>query len=213
MNFQFSTDKHEDKAVSQKDIYESLWRCRDFEISHLWQRSVFLTAFLVLFITGYGTLVPKLLDKGEFNENMFYMCTFVLCLISVFSMLWIMMAKGSKAWYEKYELAIYEIERNSKYIDPEVKDMDDDKVMHGSLPPTAHSECLLSTSGGSFSPSRINILIGHVFLCGSWLALALQVLCTYQVMNTWHLVIAVMLFLLANAISLHILKEASRSRY
>ena len=28
------------EKILPKDIYESLWRCRDFELNHLWQRSV-----------------------------------------------------------------------------------------------------------------------------------------------------------------------------
>ena len=28
--------------ITTKDIRDSLWRCRDFELSHLWQRSIFL---------------------------------------------------------------------------------------------------------------------------------------------------------------------------
>ena len=30
----------EDK-ISIKEIHETFWRCRDFELSHLWQRSIF----------------------------------------------------------------------------------------------------------------------------------------------------------------------------
>lgn len=37
----------EDK-ISIKEIHETFWRCRDFELSHLWQRSIFLSAFLIL---------------------------------------------------------------------------------------------------------------------------------------------------------------------
>lgn len=47
--------------IQPKDIYESLWRCRDFELSHLWQRSVFLTAFLLLAYTGYGVLMLQIM--------------------------------------------------------------------------------------------------------------------------------------------------------
>lgn len=50
----------EDK-ISIKEIHETFWRCRDFELSHLWQRSIFLSAFLILCFTGYGSLLITLL--------------------------------------------------------------------------------------------------------------------------------------------------------
>ncbi|WP_300232445.1 hypothetical protein [uncultured Alistipes sp.] len=43
-----------EEKISIKEIHETLWRCRDFELSHLWQRSIFLSAFLILCFTGYG---------------------------------------------------------------------------------------------------------------------------------------------------------------
>ena len=39
--------KRNDK-VGVEQMNETLWRCRDFELKHLWQRSVFLSAFLIL---------------------------------------------------------------------------------------------------------------------------------------------------------------------
>ena len=39
----------EDDQVSLKEIRETFYRLRDFEISNLWQRSIFLSALLVLF--------------------------------------------------------------------------------------------------------------------------------------------------------------------
>jgi len=68
--------------IRLKDVYESLWKCRDFELLHLWQRSIVLTLFLVMCFIGV-----------------------------IFSCLWIMMGKGSKAWYEIYENAITAISK------------------------------------------------------------------------------------------------------
>ena len=41
-----SADQNE--KISIKEIHETLWRCRDFELSHLWQRSIFLSAVPIL---------------------------------------------------------------------------------------------------------------------------------------------------------------------
>jgi len=54
----------EDK-ISIKEIHETFWRCRDFELSHLWQRSIFLSAFLILCFTGYGSLLITMLEKAS----------------------------------------------------------------------------------------------------------------------------------------------------
>ena len=38
--------------ITKKEIYEELWKGRDFEINHLWQRSIFLATFMVGITTG-----------------------------------------------------------------------------------------------------------------------------------------------------------------
>lgn len=156
------------EKIKPKDIYESLWRCRDFELSHLWQRSIFLTAFLVMCFTGYGAVILEVCKDYTTESPAFYILNLVAIIITllgyVLSILWVMMSKGSKAWYEKYEGAIYKIERDEKYSQQiVVHDMDNDNVMHGSLPPPhAIQNSLLSTDAGKYSVSRINIIIGQV---------------------------------------------------
>lgn len=162
--------------ITPLHIYESLWRCRDFEISHLWQRSIFLTAFLVLVYTGYGFVLMKICDlltimernSTSFQTGFRYLniIGFMIALIGIFlSCLWVMMGKGSKTWYERYEDALTQIERDKDYVTTEVLVMNQRKCMHGALPEPEHMDnCLLSTNGGKFSPSRINICIGQLSL-------------------------------------------------
>lgn len=50
----------EDNKVDGKTMLENLWRARDFEIEHLWQRSVFLATFLVLLFTVYFAQLNEL---------------------------------------------------------------------------------------------------------------------------------------------------------
>ena len=83
--------------VSHKELRETFYKLRDFEISNLWQRSVFLSALLVLFFPAYGVLVSKLIENAD--KHIIYheiCCALALCAI-IFSIIWIMMAKGSKA--------------------------------------------------------------------------------------------------------------------
>lgn len=95
---------------------------------------------------------------------------FTACLVAIlgaiFSMLWIMMAKGSKAWQEKYEGALVNFEKNSKYVEWTVmQDMYMDGVRHSCLPsPEKVNNCLFSTAAGEYSVSKINIAVGQVFI-------------------------------------------------
>ncbi len=55
--------KDNDKFTT-KDLYAELFHCRDFELQHLWQRSIFLAGFMVALFTLYGTFVgDNLSDK------------------------------------------------------------------------------------------------------------------------------------------------------
>lgn len=166
--------------ITAKDIRDSLWRCRDFELSHLWQRSIFLTTILLLCFTGYGIVTIKLFDNIEYTvESSAYILNnvaLVLCLVNIiFSCLWIMMAKGSKAWYERYEKAIDAFDYNEKYVNDEVIKTGVNTYDNGTnpiggfqYPNLLHyvkpeiKDCIFSCKGGAYSPSKINIAIGQI---------------------------------------------------
>lgn len=166
--------------ITAKDIRDSLWRCRDFELSHLWQRSIFLTTILILCFTGYGVVTMKLFDNiGYIVESSAYTLNniaLVLCLVNiVFSCLWIMMAKGSKAWYERYERAIDAFDYNKEYVNDEVIGTGDNVRDDGTRPVGGFQypnlkgydkpeikDCIFSCKGGAYSPSKINIAIGQI---------------------------------------------------
>lgn len=176
--------------VTTKDIWDTLWRCRDFELSHLWQRSIFLNTLLVLCFTGYGVAVMSLIEtlskKVDANDSLTSAYTInniimVICLVSIlFSCFCIMMAKGSKAWYEKYENAISAFEDNSDYMSNPVlysgEKIDENEVNKeaeiGSFQyrnikgyePITIKDNIFSCKAGAYSPSRINIAIGQVSL-------------------------------------------------
>ena len=154
---------NESTKVSHKELRETFYRLRDFEISNLWQRSVFLSALLVLFFPAYGVLVSKLLESAGKHIVVYHeiCCALALCAI-IFSIIWIMMAKGSKAWFEVYEQKICEIE------DEEDLGIKGEYSMHnmGKVPWSLDS-CLLSGKAGRYSVSKLNILIGQ-FLFILW---------------------------------------------
>lgn len=164
----------EDK-IDIKDIHNTLWRCRDFELANLWQRSIFLTAFLVLCFTAYGTVLIKLFD--DLCDTKFIVANlvaYVLTLIGlIFSIFWIKMGKGSKAWYEKYEAAILAFERNKKYTNDDIR-----KIAGFNYKKLENYQSfeidndIFSTKAGAYSVSKINIAIGQVF-CVLWISVAL----------------------------------------
>lgn len=150
---------NEQTKVSHKELRETFYRLRDFEISNLWQRSIFLSALLVLFFPAYGVLVSKLLESA--GRHIVYheiCCALALCAI-IFSIIWIMMAKGSKAWFEVYERKIIEIEKE------EDLGIEGEYSMHymGKEPWSLDSR-LLSGKAGCYSVSKLNILIGQFLL-------------------------------------------------
>jgi len=112
---QTSTPQTNANKVTLKEVRETFYHLRDFEISNLWQRSVFLTAFLVLLFTVYGYVVSGML---KYECKSILVSSEICCGISLaglaFSIIWIMMAKGSKAWYEIYERRICDIEKESE---------------------------------------------------------------------------------------------------
>jgi len=165
MNNSTNQSENTDEKISIKEIHETLWRCRDFELSHLWQRSIFLSAFLILCFTGYGGLLMLMFEKSNLFEYVNLLAFAIGILGVVFSCLWIMMGKGSKAWYERYEKAIYAFERQSKYATPAANHIGGFKYQNirGYEKPTI-KKCLFSGDGGAYSPSRINIAIGQITL-------------------------------------------------
>ena len=202
-----------DKLFSLKDLYEELFKCRDFEIDHLWQRSVFLGAFLLAVAAGYGTFVNEHIKdvfsataekeadcsvkieseqyeieavKTENKDNdilpkYFHgICLGLAGLGIVFSQLWIMMAKGSKRWQERFEESIaffYKKETDTKIKKELFEKKLTQRILNGSIPYFGNlhekeiKNSLLSTKGGEYSVSRINIIIGQVS-CFAWMALA-----------------------------------------
>lgn len=161
--------KENDNKIGYHQIYEGFWKCRDFELAHFWQRAIFLSAFLLSCYAGYGSIVVQCAtaEKVRLPFALINVMLTSVCVIGlILSCLWIMMAKGSKAWYEHYEAAINTF----------VAHYEKDGVFEGDLAQIAGfrigdtenfegvdiSSWLWSAKAGSFSVSKINIAIGHL---------------------------------------------------
>lgn len=166
------------EKINAKDVHGSFWKCRDFELSHLWQRSIFLTTFLVLSFTGYGCVTTKLFDlyvdkSSSFCLEIVNVAAFGIAMVGVLlSVLWILMGKGSKAWFERYENAISAMETNPEYAEGGIVSIAGFSYenMEGYEKPEVRN-CILSSKGGAYSPSKINIAIGQIVLL-IWIVLA-----------------------------------------
>jgi hypothetical protein len=166
---------------SSRDLYDELWTGRNLEIKNLWQRSIFLSAFLILVITGYGTLMVKVFEGsiglfryGRYSlPNAVHFAFIVLASLGMcLSILWIGMSKGSKFWYECYEKSIDEMVNSApwndllfskEYRNTCEKIKNNMYLCHGHLSEKENDQGLFSTDGGKYSVSRINILIGQIF--------------------------------------------------
>ena len=166
--------------VKPKDLYDLMWKCRDLEIDNLWKRSTLLATFLVIFWTGLGYTFYKFIDLrlgGEFKletglGNFFLLGIQIYAMLGSFiSLLWICMTKGSKAWVEFFEghIGCIKFKKNrGMFFSEELVERLKNKdyiPYNGSYPQKFQhdwSNSILSTSGGAFSPSRINVVIGIV---------------------------------------------------
>ena len=174
-------------------MYMRLCACRDFEVSHVWHRAIFMTAFLLGCFTAYGNVVSLLFDKDHHFAYTWYanVAAFGVTLIGiVISLFWIMMAKGSKAWYEVYENAIATfVAKYPAGVDPNAGELskckwDKSNTKIGTRSPCClcrlvrfwKVNCPLSPSGGAYSVSRINVGIGQLALL-IWLILAFAHIC------------------------------------
>ena len=160
-----------------RNIYDNCWQNRKFELENLWQRSIFLATFLVLIFTGYGILMMKFSDAlgnyGDNKEQLLFLnfCAILLSLVGIFlSTLWILMGKSSKAWYERYQNALKALEKMDGNTHSIVRLKEGKKVgtfnCH-ELPDfksAAIDYKILTTNGGGYSTSRINIAIGQIAL-------------------------------------------------
>lgn len=153
--------------IGNLEIYKTLWKCRDFEIDHVWQRAVFLSAFLLACYAGYGGLIMGLAtaETVKISFPTVNLIAFGLAFVGlILSLVWIMMAKGSKAWYEHYEKAIEAFElynRRAFESDMLSKGIIDIHKETGFEKPET-SSWLWNTKGGAYSVAKINIVIGHV---------------------------------------------------
>lgn len=155
--------------ISPEQVYTEIWECRNFEIDHLWQRSVFLAVFLLAIAGGYGSVVKEMLfpEASFVVDFRHHLLAYGLCWLGiVFSILWVMMAKGSKHSFEQYEAAICWFLHSSS-ADYGAELTEKGMPYYGNLPklsPERTNENIFSPLAGNYSVSKVNCMIGIISL-------------------------------------------------
>ncbi len=145
-------------------VYKRLCECRDLEIEHYWHRIVFMTAFMLVTYAGYGGLVKEYLFSGaqKLSSQYFHLIAIGLTFIGiVVSSLWIMISKGSKAWYEQYEKLIVVFCEKLNTPNEYLLSGQYDKIKNCNI---EMNNAFWSTSAGSYSVSKVGIFIGQFSL-------------------------------------------------
>ncbi len=177
----------EEKQISCLAVYSTLWKCRDLEISMLWTRLTLLGAFMALTYVGYGALIFKGLEGvgnwAHFNLVAVGACSFGF----LFSLLWTVTAKGSKAWFERYEAMLGYVQETYKAKGMFDTHGDDNLILSyldyanpcilQRVRPVDSN--LLSQLAGAYSVSKIPIVMGQVSMI-AWgcLGLGHSIACT-----------------------------------
>ncbi len=177
--------------ITYKDVYKVRWKSRDFELTTFWQRAVLLGTFMVLFYTGYGVLLSKMIALRSISlvrwNFINLIAVGVACFGMIISLLWILLAKGSKAWIDRNESAItafkeptlsaafagrcckalggksvqeiagFQLSENKEFCEK----------IFGKL-----EDSILSSKAGAYSVSRVIVCLGQVSFLG-WCLIAL----------------------------------------
>ena len=101
-----------DEKVSLKELRERFYYLRDFEIQNLWQRTSIFAGFIGLLFAGYGYIFLGS-STSDLTVKHAWSCG-IATLAIIFSMFWIALAKGAKAWIEVQEEMICEIEEEEE---------------------------------------------------------------------------------------------------
>lgn len=182
-------------------MYKILYQAYADEIKNLWQRSLFLSAFMVLVWTGYGALQLKFMEKAYQIDDITHLVTSLgLCgVIIILSLLWIAMAKASKFVQEAHEEHIKNFKLNNSaeikqlfcnLKDDEIKLFCDLNIYELKLKEKKNLSAISFLKAYRYSPSKINIALGWVSLLVSFILLIFHIYLYLRVQNPF-LVVAI----------------------
>ena len=176
-------------ANCNEEKYKILYTAYADEIRNLWQRSVFLGAFMSLAWGGYGALQLKLIDNASKIPATHHYASLGLCaVIIVLSLLWVAMARGSKFVQEAHEEHIKNL--NYDLLDQTDTQTNKPKRLFCDL---GYYQAKLEKKNKlsfwnplgiyRFSPSKINIALGWVSFIISFILLNAHLLIVADIAN------------------------------
>ena len=140
----------------------------DTELQLFWQRSVFVSAFLVLILTGYGALLIKIVELHSIknipmllSDSLFNSLASVISTMGIIvSYIWLRIARGAKGTYEAVESRIYDpkqglIDKMKDYAKDSKLDLRSEFYK---------TEDVFKLDSGPYSPSKLNIIFVFFFL-------------------------------------------------
>lgn len=157
-----------DKCDKSLEKYKILYKSYADEIRNLWQRSIFLGAFMTLAWGGYGALQLKAIEKYPQNYYVYSFALLGVCLvIIVLSLLWVAMAKGSKFVQEAHEKHIKNLVEKDTDLQ-KLKGIYCDLRDYEYLSESKNLFSFGVLTPFRYSPSKINIALGwfSVYLAG-----------------------------------------------
>lgn len=186
-----------DEKVSLKELWDRFYHLRNIEIQNLWQRTSIFAGFIGLLFAGYGYIFLGS-STSDLTVKHAWSCG-IATLAIIFSIFWIALAKGAKAWIGVHERKICEIEAEEELGIPVRFCMGEISYPGGNKGPNNN---LLSIRPGCFSVSKLNILLGQVLLiCWSLIGLVHALLFVgleHSLANipSWVFLILITLFLI-----------------
>lgn len=153
---------------AQWKIWEQLYASRRLEIETQWQRTIFLSAFIVLLLSGSGGFYYYFIlakNSGCCNAACCLTSLLLGALLMISGILWLAMTKGSKYWTEVYEKKIGRLEeelsikRQYCYVEEF-----DAKKSTGECELLVKTSCFNPLKPDHTSPSSVNCFIGVIIL-------------------------------------------------
>jgi hypothetical protein len=100
--------KVKDRCLLNK-AWEKAWEARDFEINKFWSRAAYFWAFIALI---FGTHITVMAGKIERDTTGMDLDLLLILLGIIFSVVWLLVIRGSKRLQENWEAHIDKLEDN-----------------------------------------------------------------------------------------------------
>ncbi|MBR4623928.1 MAG: hypothetical protein IKO56_00155 [Alphaproteobacteria bacterium] len=169
-----NTNEQNDKSLENlRDLYKRYCECRDQELDRFWKNSTFVWIFLAICFGAFGQVILKYFDLKTADSNNIFdlkktyevLLSFISFIGLLCSFIWVWMARGMKAWFEVFEMAIWQMDRDNVFKLPNENTYNIENFWRIKDSRFVWQKAFFGAE--SNSPSKIVILIGRL-LCLVW---------------------------------------------